>query len=373
MTFYKTPQDKIDMIIGNLISEFPFYGRAALYLHWDVKDDLNPPTAATNGKSVFFHPDFLKERADGELIYVAIHEIEHVVRKHIIRKRGRDHLRWNIACDHSINTDLDRYIMKSTSKLKTLNDLYKDPKYLDWVEEDIYNDLDENVEFKSHSTGMFEGDSELSEAEEAEEHRRINRIIEAAAKAARDAGKLPGHIERLVAQIREPKVNWKQKLRMFLSPIFPREVSWARLNKRAIARQIYMPGINKTGMGKVAILVDTSGSVSDKEISAFINEMNYIIGEIQPEETQIIYFESYPWLEEKYYAGETLQIPSNVHRGGTNFQRAFEEIKGEPKVVICLTDMYDSFSFKQPACPTLWVATSDIKAPWGETIKIEIN
>ena len=375
---FKRPEDRLDMIMGFLLRYLPFYGRAAMYLKWGVREDLPFPTAATDGKNVWFHPEFLAKMNDGQLLYTAIHEIHHVIKKHILLKGDRDHMLWNIACDHKINLELNRYVKEvgKTNYLEQPPSIVFDEKYNNnkWLEEDVYNDLLENPpEFMQSVTGVFMDDPSMGpgEAAKAEEHRRIDKIIEASAKAARDAGKMPGFLEDLVLQNKKKQVDWKIKLRRFMAPIYPTLHSWERLNKRAISRGYYIPGVQKTGVANLAILVDTSGSVSNEEIQAFIGEMAYIINEMHPQNVQLIYFESHPYLIENYSAGQTLKIPQKLKRGGTNFKAGFEAITNKPKAIICLTDMYDSFNFTSPA-PTMWVATSDVVAPWGETIRIKV-
>lgn len=370
----KDPQDKLDMVLGYLLKYFPFYGRAALYLNWEIKKELQFPTAATDGKTVWFHPDFLKNRSDEELLYTAIHEIHHVIKKHTMGLGDKNPMLWNIACDHKINLELNAYAREGNhgKGISPPPDICCNAKYEgdDWLELDVYEDLEKNTEFVQISTGMFTAGEGGDEASEAAEHRRIDKMIEAAAKAARDAGKMPGFLEKYINENKKHQVDWKVRLRRFMAPIFPTRHSWDKLNKRAISRGYYIPGIEKTGVSNLALLIDTSGSVSDKEISSFIGEMNYIINEIHPQSVEMIWFESHVWLQET--VTNRLVVPTQIQRGGTNFQAAFAAIKSKPKAVICLTDMYDSFNFKQPNCPTMWVATSDVKAPWGETIRIKI-
>lgn len=373
----KTPQDKVDMILGYLLKYFPFYGRAAMYLNWEVSDKLQFPTAATDGKTVWFHPEYLK-KPDDQLLYTAIHEIHHVIKKHTLALGDKNHMLWNIACDHKINLELNNYAKEGHGKpISPPPDICCNKKYNSdkWMELDVYEDLEKNCEFVQLSTGLFSDGGSGEEGEDGEayvaaEHRRIDKMIEAAAKAARDAGKMPGFLEDYIKENKKHQVDWKIRLRRFMAPIFPTRHSWDKLNRRAISRGYYIPGVEKTGVSNLALLIDTSGSVSDKEVSSFIGEMNYIINEIRPQSVEMIWFESHVWLQET--CTTQLRVPEKLQRGGTSFEAAFAAIKSKPKAIICLTDMYDSFNFKQPNCPTMWVATSDVKAPWGETIRIKV-
>jgi hypothetical protein len=40
-----------------------------------------------------------------------------------------------------------------------------------------------------------------------------------------------------------------------------------------------------------------------------------------------------------------------------------------PDVLVYLTDMYGPFP-RDPGYPTIWCASTDVKAPFGETVKI---
>ena len=62
--------------------------------------------------------------------------------------------------------------------------------------------------------------------------------------------------------------------------------------------------------------------------------------------------------------------------GGTAFKPVFDEVERlnlRPVCAIYLTDLYGPTGFAPPDYPTLWCSTSDEVAPWGETVKIEVN
>ncbi len=372
-----TNQDILDMIIGRLITKAPFYGRIGMYLEWGIREDLPFPTAATDGRRIWYHPDFLQKHANNIslLMYVAIHEMEHVIRQHNLLRKFRDPQLWNVACDYKINYILD--LASSAYNLTKPDDILRNEKYNSesWLEEDVYDDLlnssDKQWEKEpQNSTGGYEWGEDPDEGETQEERRRIERMVDAAYKVAKDAGKLPGYLEDFCNKLKEKQIDWRSKLRRHLAPVFPRHVSWEKLNRRAISRQIYCPAMIKDGIGNLAVLIDTSGSVSEAECVAMLSEVNYLVSTLRPVHTQVIYFESYPWRVEDYNGNEFM-LPTQIQSGGTNFQKAFEAITNNPKAIICLTDMCDSFAF-DPRPNTIWVATTDQVAPWGETVRIKV-
>ena len=81
-----------------------FYG--LLLMHMIYAMDENCETAATDGVRIYFGPDFLERLSDGELDFVMMHEIMHVVLQHCLRQGDRDNERFNIACDIVVNSNI---------------------------------------------------------------------------------------------------------------------------------------------------------------------------------------------------------------------------------------------------------------------------
>jgi predicted metal-dependent peptidase len=62
--------------------------------------------------------------------------------------------------------------------------------------------------------------------------------------------------------------------------------------------------------------------------------------------------------------------------GGTNFIPAFEKVEElgiRPDCLIFFTDGYGTFPTEPPPYPVVWVMTTDIVAPFGETIKVDLS
>lgn len=365
-----TPQQKIERTRSILMRNHPFYATVACNIGWKIREDLPHPTAATDGLNVYWHPEFVNQCNDAEMEAVAIHEIHHVIKRHAFRKKRRDHELWNAACDYQINPELVEQGLKLPPKCLL------DAKYKGMLEEHIYDDLlAKSNDGKGRpkfdpSSGYVMEPAEGTDAGMAERH--LDGVIEQAAKIARDAGKLPGFLNDFVFENRKAQVNWRARLRNIIEPLFPRDITWSNPNRRLLSQKLFVPGPRFDGTAEIAVLIDTSGSVSDNEVITLINELNAIISGVSPSKLQVHWFESYVWQSDLLTQGMLLRIPDKIQRGGTSFERAFEAIKGNPRVVICLTDMDDSFDFKRPKGRTIWVSTTECKAPWGETIHLKV-
>lgn len=127
-----------------------FFARLLANLNIYGSTKLDPPTMATNGLNIVYHPDFVLSQSDAAIRFVLCHEILHCVGDHMSRRGNRDPLIWNWAADYAINPILNAE-SSGTVFNWPLNDdgtrmgLYEE-KYEGMRAEDIYDLLIENME-----------------------------------------------------------------------------------------------------------------------------------------------------------------------------------------------------------------------------------
>ncbi len=83
-------------------------GMASMLLHLDLieTEKSKCDTMATDGKNIYFYPEFVMGCTEEELQGVLVHEALHVVYEHPLRRGNRHPKVWNIACDYVINAYL---------------------------------------------------------------------------------------------------------------------------------------------------------------------------------------------------------------------------------------------------------------------------
>jgi hypothetical protein len=84
-----------------------FFARLLANLNIYGSTELDPPTMATNGLNIVYHPDFVLSQSDAAIRFVLCHEILHCVGDHMSRRGNRDPLIWNYAADYAINPILN--------------------------------------------------------------------------------------------------------------------------------------------------------------------------------------------------------------------------------------------------------------------------
>jgi hypothetical protein len=82
---------------ADLLSNIDIYG----------SDEIRPKTMCTDGKRIIFHPEFVEAQTDAAIRLVLAHELLHCIGDHMTRRKDRNPLIWNYACDYAINPILD--------------------------------------------------------------------------------------------------------------------------------------------------------------------------------------------------------------------------------------------------------------------------
>lgn len=103
----------IETIKRKLLVKYPFFGSVIANVNY--KENMDIPTAGTEGKTIFYNPEFLAELDFSEQLFIFAHEICHIAFNHIIRSEGKDLELWTVATDGVINQYLKRDGLKMPS------------------------------------------------------------------------------------------------------------------------------------------------------------------------------------------------------------------------------------------------------------------
>jgi predicted metal-dependent peptidase len=202
----------------------------------------------------------------------------------------------------------------------------------------------------------------------------IKVLVSQAAQAARIMGQMPAGLERFTDGIIKPKLNPYETLRRFITETARDGVTWTRPNRRYMTQGLYMPARRSLELKPLAVVVDTSGSISPEDLSQFESEINAILEEYKTDILLIYCDTAAARIEEIKSEDLPIKIKA-VGGGGTDFRPAFTEIEKRnytPSVLVYLTDLCGEFPKTAPEYPVLWAKIGDekINAPFGEIIQI---
>jgi predicted metal-dependent peptidase len=198
-----------------------------------------------------------------------------------------------------------------------------------------------------------------------------------AAQQALQAAKGQGHgtsdFERRLRESRESTQDWRGILRAFVAATALSDYRWSPPNRRFVAAGIYLPSLHREGTGPLVIGVDTSGSISERELDQFAGEISAISDQAQPERIHVVYCDEAVTGVQEFGPSEPIELEPKGGEG-TDFRPVFQwaEDNGiEPACLIYLTDLdCTRYPDVPPSYPVLWVTSSRRSAPFGETVRI---
>jgi predicted metal-dependent peptidase len=409
------PQEILELRTAMIVNT-PFFAHLMLERGVvEVTDDqglwrgIPMPTACTDGRHIVFNMDFMRKLTPAERLFVGCHEVFHMISRHSTRARyyrhnglfGEcyDHGIGNIAMDAVINkalrdcaigmqpkcgVDLTKELASRGYTLlgtEAWEDVYK--VLLDWAEENEKKGgkgqgMPEPGEMGGDVFDTDTADGEIpSEAE-------MKASIKSSMEAAKAAGKMPGGLQSFFDEFLEPQVDWRERLQTAITVMAsPDHYDWNRVNRhKIISPGFIMPRMQGTTCGPVAISIDTSLSVSDHELQAFLSEASAILSEVRPEKVTIIWCDAaIDRVDEVDQAEELLELTRAQGvpgRGGTSFIPPFEHIAGmeeTPYFHIYMTDGYGPFPTEdQAVCPTIWLINNhQVTPPFGVHIVLDVK
>jgi predicted metal-dependent peptidase len=362
---------------------------------------------ATDGRRIVYSRAFVESLTPAEIEGVLAHEVMHCALAHHCRRGNRDRRVWNEAADLAINPIL----LENNFSLP--QGALVEPEYYGLSAEDIYARLMQKngggasgqAAPKAGGAGgqapgeaspgdgspgsdeprpggfgevMDATDDQGSPASPAEISRQQHEwriAAEQAVRMANSCGHEPLGVRRTLIATRESRQDWRAILRAFIAATHACDYRWTPPNRRFIGSGLYLPSVERAGVGVIVIGVDTSGSIGEEELAQFAGEISAIAEQTQPEAIHVVYCDAAVQATQSFVAGETIELEPKGG-GGTDFRPVFEWVDAneiEPKCLIYLTDLCCDAYPAVPAYPVLWVTDSKRTARFGETIQVHAD
>jgi predicted metal-dependent peptidase len=387
--------DKIIVARVGLLLRHPFFGNMATRLVIKEATDWCP-TAATDGRHLFYSVPFFAKMTNKEVEFVIAHEILHCVYDHMTRREDRDAMLHNIAADYIVNNTLVR---DGIGEKPADIPIYQDFKYEGWTSEAVYDELykkadkeelkqlgkllDEHIDWEKgdgqSKSGSKDGKGSkpsYSKEELSKIRDEIKENMMSAAQAA-GAGKTPKEIERMIKNLTEPKMNWREILRQQIQSTIRNDYSFARPSRRGWHTGAILPGMQFDETIDICIAIDMSGSIGNEQAEDFLGEVQGIMQEYKDYNIKLWCFDTAVYNEQDFTAdnGSELSEYKVTGGGGTDFNANWEYMKENdilPKRFIMFTDGYPWDSWGDDNyCDTVFVIHSNhdknLQAPFGIT------
>jgi predicted metal-dependent peptidase len=382
-----------------LLLKASFFGNLATRLKL-VNADEWCSTAATDGRNFYYNSRFIKMLRPKEIEFLFGHEVLHCVYDHFGRRGERDHQLFNIANDYCVNADLIKH--RVGEKITTVPCLH-DPKYDGMSSEEIYDLLyekaekidigklldqmiDEHLDGEGDPDGDTDGDGDgdgdkkgkgrptLTPEERQQIKDEIKEAMLAAAATVDGAGNLPAGVKRLIQELTEPQMNWRELLRMQLESTIKSDYTWMRASRKGWHMDAVMPGMKVDPMIDIAVALDASGSISETMLKDFLGEIQGIMDSFPAYKIHVFTFDTEAYNPAQYDSDNLDDICDYEVKGGggTDFDAIYSYLKEneiEPKRLVVFTDGYPFGSWgDENYADTVWIlhGTTTIEPPWGQ-------
>lgn len=427
---------------SQVVQGAPFFG--AILLKQKVVASRDVETLATNGKEIFYNPEWVEQQRSEHLQGGVAHEALHPALCHHVRRGNRDFTTWNEACDYAINPILieagfhlpDGALVRDDLRGKGAEECFKilwgekddgdsgddgqddesqqpdddgadesqpppTPRPIENEQDDSDGDegQDDSQDPGGDSGGSGDGDADDSDdgagdgsgdgesgdgqqqqvpsfggmgaildapvADEAERQAEENEwkiaVCQAAnfAKASSDAGQLPGDLIRQIDAMIDPRANWRELLRRFMTQFAKSDYTWSTPNRRHIADGLYLPSMQSEQLPPFLFVGDASGSMPVDALAQAQAELQSLVDDMHPEFVDVIFHDTRVTSVTRYEEGDEIILDARGG-GGTKFAPVVDWINENNEdycVVVWFTDMeaWDWDECDDPDVPVLFI------------------
>jgi predicted metal-dependent peptidase len=129
-------------------------------------------------------------------------------------------------------------------------------------------------------------------------------------------------------------------------------------------------------MTELVIGFDTSGSIfGGDEMTMFVSEIKQIVEDVNPTKVHVIYWDTevagHQTFEHGQFAVADLKPKGGGGTDGSVLFKYLKENNINPQAIVQFTDGYVG-DWGTTDVPTLWAVSSDLVAPFGTTIHVEV-
>jgi predicted metal-dependent peptidase len=408
-----TAAQRLTKAVGAIIGSphyTPITGLVLMAKHTVVPNGTDGiDTAETDGVTARYSDKFIDSISDADLRFLICHETWHILYLHLTTYADLwklDAACANAACDYVINMRLLDHDKRTQPGFITMptGGLY-DEQYRNMTVPQVFKALykqkqgqPKNGQGQPQPGGQGQGQPQpgqgpgkpLDKHDWAgagkltdEQKKNLERAVqEAAQQGALLAGKTGTGGNRMLDDVLDSKIDWREVLREFVTTTCTGSdySTWARPNRRYWGAGIYLPSGISEKVDELVIAIDTSGSIDGRMIAQFMGEVAGICESVKPAAVRILYWDT-DVCGDEVYADD--QIPNIIHStkpvggGGTRVSCVSDYMSRQgitPQAVIVLTDGYLGSDWGTWTVPVLWciVDNASRTAPNGTTVHVEI-
>jgi predicted metal-dependent peptidase len=374
--------------------DFPFFAVLAMFARLRFDDEVE--ISRIDGRTLQVSPQFFLGMQELQRHGYLLHQVLHLALGHPHRGAERNPLLWNVAADIVVNN----IIAEST--------LWPPPPMTAWdkrftgdsVERVYARLLKEQPDDGVDGTGSESGSDPISVYAQAVV-RRYRCHDDFTPQSGRQATAEQAYWQGAMVKARQMPMHGKRRgteslsLKRETELVIGGQLDWRSLlwkyatpaandyqefDRRFLHRPLYLETLLSEDL-LVEVVVDTSGSICDRSLSRFLEEL-LAVHQCHPN-ARIRFYYADVGLHGPYGIPHDLSdFPVPVGAGGTSFITYFADLEKrdslaeQPVAVLYFSDGFGDFPVTPPSMPVLWLLTEDCaddsEIPFGTIVRIKV-
>ncbi|QDF30363.1 DUF2201 family putative metallopeptidase [Halarcobacter anaerophilus] len=370
---------------SQLTSKHPYFGMLASRLRHEEDKDIS--FYASNGKRFKYNPEFIQNCSKDELIFILTNCVMHHILSHQQRKLNRKGNLWQLATDFAINSMLKKNglkIPKGANYNKEFKNMYAEEIYKVLLEQNNFegtNAFDDKTD-KSNNTlvdtkeetreSIFANIDNIQEIDDEKDEEQWEYAATLAKEVAQRKSLMPSGFERFAKKMKAKNIDWRFELYNAINRHMRNNYAFMPPNKKHIYRGIALPSLASDTLSLV-VAIDTSGSIKDELLGAFIEEFKSIMQNFPSVAIELIIADAKVQGHYSFQGGDELKF-SLKGGGGTDYRPVFEYIEANlpmSSMLLYFTDGEGIFPKIPPPYEVLWaLSNKKNKIPFGRSLVI---
>ncbi|NCO00287.1 MAG: hypothetical protein GW906_00445 [Epsilonproteobacteria bacterium] len=362
---------------SQLMLRHPYFGMLASRLKDESSETIS--AYASNGKRFLYNPDFISRRTLDEIMFILTNCVMHHVLSHQQRQLGRRGSLWQLSTDYAINSILHKNglaIPQGANYNKEFEDMFAEEIY-ELLKNEYFAGIDEAFDEQKSSDEKPQDEKAFSNMENIEDD--LDPKTESEWDYASAVSKeltlrksvMPSGLERLAKKVIASDIDWKFELYNAINRHMRNNYAFMPPNKKHLYRGFCLPSLTSDTLS-LCVAVDTSGSINDALLGAFMEEFKTIMQNFPAVKIELIIADAKVHAHYTFQGGERMDFALKGG-GGTDYRPVFDYIDANlpmSTMLLYFTDGDGWFPKYPPSYEVLWALSRKAKVPFGRPLII---
>lgn len=346
---------------SQLMLRHPYFGMLASRLKDESSETIS--AYASNGKRFLYNPDFISRRTLDEIMFILTNCVMHHVLSHQQRQLGRRGSLWQLSTDYAINSILHKNglaIPQGANYNKEFEDMFAEEIY-ELLKNEYFAGIDEAFDEQKSSDEKPQDEKAFSNMENIEDD--LDPKTESEWDYASAVSKeltlrksvMPSGLERLAKKVIASDIDWKFELYNAINRHMRNNYAFMPPNKKHLYRGFCLPSLTSDTLS-LCVAVDTSGSINDALLGAFMEEFKTIMQNFPAVKIELIIADAKVHAHYTFQGGERMDFALKGG-GGTDYRPVFDYIDANlpmSTMLLYFTDGDGWFPKYPPSYEVLW-------------------